>query len=84
MEYNLSDAAGWTQGESWSLGDSPAIALAINPGCGKYVETHAPLVLEDTSSVQKEDNPIIRVYTSVDSRYVLGDFFAKLKLNYGT
>ena len=83
VEYNLSDAAGWTQGESWSLGDSPAIALAINPGCGKYVETQAPLVLEDTSSAWKEDNPVIRVYTSVDSRYVLGDFFAKLRLNYG-
>jgi inosine-uridine nucleoside N-ribohydrolase len=83
VNYNLSDAAGWTQGESWSLGDSPAIALAINPGCGKYVETKAPLVLEDTSSVYKEDNPVIRVYTSVDSRYILGDFFAKLKLNYG-
>lgn len=83
INYNLSEAAGWTQGESWSLGDSPAIALAINPGCGKYRKTQAPLVLEDTSSAYKEDNPVIRVYTSVDSRYILGDFFAKLKLNYG-
>ena len=31
----------------------------------------------------KEDNPVIRVYTRVDFSYILGDFFAKLKLNYG-
>ena len=83
ITYNLSEKAGWTQGESWSLGDSPAIAIAINPGCGKYVETQAPLVAEDTSSVFKADNPVIRIYTSVDPRYVLEDFFAKLQLNYG-
>ena len=83
VSYNLSEAAGWTQGESWSLGDSPAIALAINSGCGKYAETQAPLVAEDTSSVYKEDNPVIRVYKSVDSRYILEDFFAKLTIQYG-
>ena len=82
ITYNLSEIAGWTQGESWSLGDSPAIAIAINPGCGKYVETQAPLVAEDTSSVFKADNPVIRIYTSVDSRYILEDFFAKLRQNY--
>ena len=83
ITYNLSEKAGWTQGESWSLGDSPAIAIAINPGCGKYVETQAPLVAEDTSSVFKADNPVIRIYTSVDPRYVLEDCFAKQQLNYG-
>ena len=83
ITYNLSEIAGWTQGESWSLGDSPAIAIAINPGCGRYVETQAPLVVEDTSSISKADNPVIRIYTSVDSRYILEDFFAKLRLNYG-
>ena len=83
VAYNLSDQAGWTQGESWSLGDSPAVALAINPGCGRYVETSAPLILDDTSSGFLKTNPIIRVYQSVDSRYILEDFFAKLALNYG-
>ena len=83
VTYNLSENAGWTQGESWSLGDSPAIALAINPGCGRFTDTQAPLVADDTSSVFKGDNPIVRVYKSVDSRYILEDFFAKLELNYG-
>ena len=83
VDYNMSPFAGWTQGESWSLGDSPAIAIAINPGCGHYHYVKAPFVAEDTSSEVKEDNPIIRIYTDVDSRYVLEDFIAKLEINYG-
>ena len=83
VDYNNSEGAGWTQGESWSLGDSPAIAIAINPGCGHFLEATAPLVMEDTSSAIKEDNPKIRIYTDVDSRYILEDFIAKLELTYG-
>ena len=79
-DYNMSQFAGWTQGESWSLGDSPAIAIALNPGCGHYHYAKAPLVAEDTSSEVKEDNPQIRIYTDVDSRYILEDFIAKLEL----
>ena len=80
IEYNLSPMASWTQGESWSLGDSPAIALAINPGCGKFEYEPAPHVNTDTTSTLRPGNPMIRVYKSVDSRYILEDFFAKLKL----
>lgn len=80
ISYNLSPYAGWTQGESWSLGDSPAIAAAINPGLGHYVEAPAPHVNDDTSSTSRPGNPVIRVYKDVDSRYILEDFFAKLKL----
>lgn len=83
VDYNNSEGAGWTQGESWSLGDSPAIAIAINPGCGHYHEAVAPLVLDDTSSSVKKDNPRIRIYTDVDSRYILEDFIAKLEIAYG-
>ena len=82
IDYNLSDRAAWTQGESWSLGDSPAIALAINPGCGKFDMEPAPFINDDTSSAAKSDNPIIRVYKNVDSRFILEDFFAKLKMNF--
>ena len=82
IEYNMSPYAGWTKGESWSLGDSPAIALALNPDCGKYVNEPAPHINEDTSSSVKPGNPVIRIYKNVDSRYILEDFFAKLQLNY--
>jgi inosine-uridine nucleoside N-ribohydrolase len=82
VNYNNSRFAGWTQGESWSLGDSPAIAIAINPGCGRYKIAKAPKVAEDTSSEIAENAKDIRIYTDVDSRYVLEDFIAKLELNF--
>ena len=78
--YNQSENAFWTKGESWSLGDSPAIALALNPDCGKYVITNAPDVLSDTASKANPDNPIIRIYKNVDSRYILEDLIAKLEI----
>ena len=83
IDYNLSERAGWTKGESWSLGDSPAIALAINPDCGKYVIETAPLINEDTSSTLLPGAPKIRIYTGIDSRFILEDFFAKLQLFFG-
>ncbi len=83
VDYNNSEGAFWTPGESWSLGDSPAIAIALDENCGRYHEATAPLVMEDTSSAVKEDNPKIRIYTDVDSRYVLEDFIAKLEIAYG-
>lgn len=83
IDYNLSERAGWTKGESWSLGDSPAIALAINPDCGKYVLEAAPFINEDTSSSLLPRAPKIRIYTSIDSRFILEDFFAKLQLFFG-
>lgn len=82
INYNNSEYAFWTQGESWSLGDSPAIALAINPGCGHFEDVKAPFIKEDTSSTVKDDNPIIRVYKDVDQRYILEDFISKLQLEY--
>jgi inosine-uridine nucleoside N-ribohydrolase len=80
MAYNCSDGAGWTQGESWSLGDSPAIALAINPGCGRYEIAPAPHVAPDTASEERPANRPIRIYKDVDSRYILEDFIAKLEI----
>ena len=80
VTYNDSELAGWTQGESWSLGDSPAIAIAMNPGCGHFKTVHAPSVAEDTSSVEDPTAPMIRLYTDVDSRYILEDLIAKLEL----
>ncbi len=84
IAYNNSPGAGWTKGESWSLGDSPAIAVALNPDCGHYVEHEAPFIEEDTSSSFGKGNPVIRIYTDIDSRYILEDFFAKLQINFAS
>ena len=80
ISYNNSEGAGWTAGESWSLGDSPAIAIAINPGCGHHKTIKAPIVADDTSSVDDPNGRLIRQYIDVDSRYILEDLIAKLEL----
>lgn len=80
VDYNNSEVAGWTRGESWSLGDSPAISLAINPDCGHFEYAKAPFINENTDSVVCDSNPIIKIYKDIDSRYILEDFIAKLEL----
>ncbi|MDR1802511.1 MAG: nucleoside hydrolase [Treponema sp.] len=83
VKYNGTDMADWTAGESWSLGDSPAVGVAIDENCGKYEYREAPVLNEDTSYTFKGGRRKIRVYTSIDSRFVLEDFMAKLELLYG-
>lgn len=85
VNYNNSEGAGWTKGESWSLGDSPAIALALNPDCGRFKYVPAPIVAEDTSSLVAKtgERPLVKMYTDVDSRYILEDLIAKLELFHG-
>lgn len=73
----------WPCGESWALGDSPAPALALNPNCGRYTYENAPVISEDKKYSGFVNEHIIRVYHSIDSRYILEDFFAKLLLNFG-
>ena len=83
ITYNMSEYAGWTAGESWSLGDSPAVGVALDQNCGQYVYREAPVFLEDTTYRFEEGRPKIRVYTSINSRFILEDFIAKLELVYG-
>ena len=72
--------AEWVAGESWSLGDSPSVALALNPGCGSYEIRKAPVFDMEGHYVDCDTNREIRVYKRVDSRYVLEDFFCKLAI----
>ena len=83
VKYNLSPYAGWTAGESWSLGDNPAIGLALEPNCGQHVMRESPLFNEDTSYRYESGRPLIRVYTSINSRFILEDLMCKLELCYG-
>lgn len=75
--------AEWIMGESWSLGDTPALGLALNQGCGKYTTRKAPVFDLQGHYQDCEDNREIRVYYEIDSRYLLEDFFAKLAILYG-
>ena len=83
VSFNMSKYAGWTAGESWSLGDSPAVGVALDQNCGKYVYREAPIIKEDTTYRFEKGRAQIRVYTSINSRFILEDFFAKLEFVYG-
>ncbi len=78
----LGETASWINGESWVLGDSPAIALATNHNCGSFHTRPAPLFDENANYIDCDTNRNIRVYDKVDTRYIFEDFFAKLKINY--
>lgn len=78
----LGETASWINGESWALGDSPAIGLALNHNCATFYTRKAPLFDENANYIECDTNREIRVYDNIDKRYILEDFFAKLKINY--
>jgi inosine-uridine nucleoside N-ribohydrolase len=62
-----------------SLGDSPCVGLMMNPQGGQWTARPAPRFADDMAYIDAEDNRSIRVYGSVDTRFILEDFFAKLQ-----
>ena len=80
IDYNNTPRAGWTPGESWTLGDSPAVAVTLDPSCGTAKWQQARYVNADTAYGDSIPGRMIRVFQRIDSRYLLEDFYAKLKL----
>lgn len=67
-------------GETWVVGDSPAVGLLLYEHRFEFDWVEAPLVTEDMAYVHTKLNRPIRIYHSIDSRLILDDFFAKLAL----
>ena len=67
-------------GETWVLGDSPAVGVLLyeHRFCFDWVQ--APLITRDMTYVQTGLNRPIRVYREVDSHLILNDLYAKLAL----
>jgi len=82
-EYNNGPFAGWTAGESWSLGDNPSVGVVLHPGCGENRMQSAWLIDDQTHYVTELPRRKILVYHTIDSRYVLEDFFSKLAICFG-
>lgn len=82
QEYGNSEKGGWTMGESWALGDSPVVGLAMDFCIGNFEYRNAPIADENCNYIGFNENKI-RVYKDIDSRFILEDFFAKLKFFYG-
>lgn len=70
----------WPKGEIWVLGDSPAVSLLLDDQAFDYDWIEAPEIAPDMSYIPRLGNRKIRVYRSVDSRFILEDFYAKLTL----
>jgi hypothetical protein len=67
-------------GECWCLGDSPAIGLMLYEHEFHYDLIPAPEFSSDMLYSHNTPHRSIWVYNYIDSRFVLEDFFAKLKL----
>ncbi len=76
VEFNATHERGAR--EYRSLGDSPCVGLMMNPKGGRWAMRAAPLFAPDMTYVPAPDNRPIRIYDTVDTRFILEDFFAKL------
>ena len=77
VEFNASTQP--TAMEYRSLGDSPAVGVMINPDCGRWRWHPAPEFETCMHYRHCGEHRPIRVYEDIDSRFILEDFYAKLK-----
>jgi purine nucleosidase len=66
--------------EHRSLGDSPVIGVMMYPESGWFEWRPAPAFNTEMNYVHTGKYRPIKVYTSVDTRFILEDFFAKLAI----
>lgn len=68
-------------GENWQVGDSPVVGLMLTDHAGHYTEEPAPRFEPGTCRyiLRPANKRKIRVYNYVDVRFILDDFFAKIK-----
>lgn len=61
-----------------SLGDSPVVGLMLYPECGRFEWRPAPEIAPHMGYVHTGRHRPIKVYETIDSRFILEDFFAKI------
>jgi inosine-uridine nucleoside N-ribohydrolase len=86
MNERCADIPHWPNGETWGLGDSPTIGVLLEETekTDIYDVIDAPSIrYYDMTYNYEGAHGKIRVYKKVNDRLILGDFFAKLKINYG-
>lgn len=60
------------------LGDSPAVGVMMFDDCGQWLLKPAPQFSKDMKYIHNSQNRNIRVYSSMDARFIMEDFYAKL------
>ena len=61
-----------------SLGDSPAVGVIMDPNCGDWSWRPAPTFDDRMAYVHTGQHRPIRVYETIDARFIHEDFFHKL------
>ena len=79
---SFNNAAASRPAEYRILGDSPAVGLMLFDGCGEWSEIPAPEFDGEMKYVHGKNHRNIRVYKNINSRFILEDFYAKLKSAY--
>lgn len=84
-------------GETWALGDNPLVSLTAladwgpssyrpfryeRTGSSLYDEVTAPRLNPDGTFAPRSEGRKIRIYKTIDSRLMLTDFFAKMRVNF--
>ncbi|MCE7798663.1 nucleoside hydrolase [Sphingobium sufflavum] len=85
-------------GETWCLGDNPLVVLTAlhdwvpsvyrptfryeRNGSSPSEEVFAPLLNRDGTFTPRTDGRKVRIFTAIDNRLMLGDFFAKMQVNF--
>jgi hypothetical protein len=73
----------WPHGESWSIGDTPVVAVLLqNKGLDCWHIEKAPYINDDYSYSPNPAGKEIRVYDWVDTRLCMNDLYSKLRLCY--
>lgn len=67
-------------GDSWILGDNAAIGVLLSPRASSLKEINAPSFSPEGRYIYNERNGKIRIAERLDARFVLEDFFSKLRL----
>lgn len=72
-------------GELWSLGDSVCVGLMMNNTLGKFHMEKAPADIDECGVYvsAKADGREIRVYDTIDSRFIIQDMFEKFQFYFG-
>lgn len=81
--YIVKEYDWWNRIEHWILGDSPAVGLLLDPHEFSYSLREAPDINEDMTYSFSGTGRKIRVYENIDSRFILEDFFSKLRICFG-
>lgn len=84
-DYNNSETAiisDFRSGETWVIGDSPAIGLLLYEHRFHYELMRAPSVDNNGIYDFSTNNRMIRMYKYIDNRLIINDLFSKIKLFY--